>query len=53
MLLAGELRVLLEGSDRDFCEEMHGGLGLAVGVRVEFPSSLLVEALGSHLFLSL
>lgn len=50
VLLAGELRVFLEGDDRDFCEEMHGGLDLTVCVRVELPSSLVVKALSSHIF---
>lgn len=53
VLLAGELRVFLERGDRDFCEEVHGGLDLTVCVRVELPSSLLVKALSSHIFLSL
>jgi hypothetical protein len=53
MLLVGELRVLLERGDGDFCEEMHGGFHLAIGVGVKFPSSLLMQAVRSHIFLSL
>lgn len=34
VVLAGELRLILEGSDGDFCEEMHGGFDLAVGVGI-------------------